>query len=112
MTINEIYSNKVASDVAANKSVTDIIASTKRLIQMMFCSINNKNQISEKAMSKACTQLDNWSKLPAEVALSEIKMKIKTSTNSLAKNKAKAKERNKEEARRQDYDYTLSAVNY
>lgn len=100
MTINEIYSYKVAKDVADKKPVAEIIATTKRLIQIHFCSRYNKNQISESGLNNACSKLDAWSKLPSEKALSKIQVQIDTSQKALKRIQENAKKRYKEEARR------------
>ncbi len=106
MTINEIYSYKVARDVAEKKPVAEIIAVTKRLIQIHFCSRHNQNQISESGLNRACANLDAWAKLPPEKALSKIQVQIETSRKAVKRIQENAKKRCKEEAKLQMLEAT------
>lgn len=101
MTINEIFTTKVAKDVAEKKSVADIISAAKRTIQIHFCSTTNKGLISEAGLKNVTSKLDRWSELPESEALSKITYQIETSRDSINRRLENSKKREKEESRRQ-----------
>lgn len=101
MTINEIFTTKVAKDVADKKPVAEIISAAKRTIQVHFCSTTNKGLITEAGLKNITGKLDSWSQLPENAALSNITCQIETSRNSIDRKAVNSKKRKNEESRRQ-----------